>query len=402
MTMLAPLDRERLDDTTRLSVFSGAVLERDLDVQLQAIVNEAAEVTGFGIALVSLVLRRTQFFRAHVGLPTELTVSRSTDRCLSFCQYVVSSGTALIVEDAKSATELPQALVEQYGIRAYAGEPVYLGQQVAGTLCVLNEVPKTLSPSQRQVLHELAGRVSARLADLATVGVTTSMVGGAMRPVFGEIDNALTSMLACSSRLRLDTADLAGLVDTVRAAAAGEISIEECTRVLGILSTSEAVPVNIGSHVHELEENIHRVARSIHAARLLVAQADPKGTAVAEGIAAADTLAIHITKLIGGVRYAELSPVLRVSTLRVVFISVISIALRVLADELHASCTTEGIEVKITSGDSTAYLTLQLSSPAASSAMYRSVARLVDEHARDATGIAVTATGDGVFLTFSR
>ena len=50
------------------------------------------------------------------------------------------------VEDATREEELPQALVERYGVRAYLGIPVRIDQSVVGTLCVLDVEKRGFAP----------------------------------------------------------------------------------------------------------------------------------------------------------------------------------------------------------------------------------------------------------------
>jgi GAF domain-containing protein len=145
----SPLDREML-------------LESD-DPELNDIAAHAAEAIGAPIAIVSLILQRIQLFRAHVGLPPDLAVARATDRDASFCQFVVRDDDTFVVEHAAEDPRVPQDLVERYGIQAYLGAPVRIGGRTAGSLCVIDVVPREFGPEERARLSELAAQASGRL-----------------------------------------------------------------------------------------------------------------------------------------------------------------------------------------------------------------------------------------------
>jgi GAF domain-containing protein len=118
----------------RLLVLTGEALSRAPDAELQRIVAEVAEALEMPTALVSLVLTRTQYFRAQVGLPPDLANVAATDRDVSFCQFVVRDEAPLVVEDAKGDPKFPQLLVNEFGVRSYVGAPLHVGGAVVGSL----------------------------------------------------------------------------------------------------------------------------------------------------------------------------------------------------------------------------------------------------------------------------
>lgn len=209
-----------LDDSARLRVLDGAVLERRPDARLQQLVEQAAEVSGFPIALVSLVARQVQFFRAQVGLPPDLQVAQATDRDKSFCQFVVADDRALVVEDSQREPWLPRDLIERYGIRAYVGFPVRALGQTVGSLCVIDLQPRRLEEARLEQLRQLSQAVSARLEELARGWV---LVPGA------EAEQ--------SHRAWLAVAEAQSLASLGEQFARGRLSLEEFQRALGALCT---------------------------------------------------------------------------------------------------------------------------------------------------------------------
>jgi GAF domain-containing protein len=167
MSFIPPKDLSLLDNAERLASFEAPLLDSTPDPELQALVSEASTLTGFPIGLVSLVVRKIQFFRAQVGLPPDLVAMLATDRCTSFCQFVVARGECLEIEDATREPGLPRDLVERYGIRAYVGFPLKVRGRTVGSFCVIDAKPGRLKVEVLAKLAELSVRASARLEVLA-------------------------------------------------------------------------------------------------------------------------------------------------------------------------------------------------------------------------------------------
>ncbi len=213
------MDLSRLDSDARLRVLDGPLMERTPDPALQAVVEEAARTTDFPIALVSLVGSRIQFFRAQVGLPPELEAARATDRCSSFCQFVVAGERPLQVEDAEGDPSLPRELVERYGIRAYFGFPLRVGGQTVGSLCVIDVRARQLAAGSLEALARLAERASARLESLASSWAFASL---------GEGDRA--------HRAWLELVERQPLLSLSEQFSRGALSLPELQRALGVLA----------------------------------------------------------------------------------------------------------------------------------------------------------------------
>ncbi|QRK05861.1 GAF domain-containing protein [Archangium violaceum] len=227
MNSRLPEDLSALDDTGRLSSFDPALLDSTPDPELQAIVSEATALSGFPISLVSLVARKIQFFRAHVGLPPDLVAALATDRCTSFCQFVVAGEQGLEVEDATSMSSLPRDLIERYGIRAYVGFPVRVLGRTVGSLCVIDVKPARLEAEVLAKLEELALRVSARLERLAN-----------QKPVYKPLSEADEK----AWRAWMDVAELQPLMSLGERFSEGKLSLEEFQRGLGALAGLVAQP----------------------------------------------------------------------------------------------------------------------------------------------------------------
>ncbi|HEX8438209.1 GAF domain-containing protein [Archangium sp.] len=221
MSTRLPHDLSALDELGRLSTFDSALLDRAPDPELQALVTAASTLSGFPIALVSLVARQIQFFRAQVGLPADLAVARATDRCTSFCQFVVASDQCLLIEDATREPGLPKDLVERYGIRAYAGFPLRVMGRTVGAFCIIDAQPRRLEPTVVGQLKALARKASARLEALARQVPTAQVCSGPEQK---------------AHRAWLAVAEAQPLLYLSEQFASGKLSLEEFQRGMGALS----------------------------------------------------------------------------------------------------------------------------------------------------------------------
>jgi GAF domain-containing protein len=112
------------------------------------------------IALVSLVDRERQWFKACIGLDV-----RETHRDLAFCAHaILEPAEVLVVEDATQDPRFQESalVLGPPHIRFYAGAPIRTDAgHPLGTVCVIDTRPRTLSPSQRQGLQALARQTAA-------------------------------------------------------------------------------------------------------------------------------------------------------------------------------------------------------------------------------------------------
>lgn len=191
----------KLDDPRRLALFHRGRVTASDDPVLAAIVAAVAREADAPIALVSLVMDRVQIFRAAVGLPAELALARATNRCDSFCQFVVEEEDLFLVEDAPNDPRVPRALVERYGIIAYAGAPVRVAGHVLGSLCVIDVRPRTFSEAFLAALRQSAAQASERLRELGEVVEPEAPLVGAQIDPRGTVRvllRALTKMAAAA------------------------------------------------------------------------------------------------------------------------------------------------------------------------------------------------------------
>jgi len=121
----------------------------------------ASQIVGAPIALISLVDRDRQWFKSKFGWDID-----QTSRSVSFCAHAILGDTIFEVEDAtKDARFSGNPLVTgQPGIRFYAGIPLTSSEgENVGTLCTIDQIPRTLDEGQRRGLTIIARQVMAQI-----------------------------------------------------------------------------------------------------------------------------------------------------------------------------------------------------------------------------------------------
>jgi GAF domain-containing protein len=121
----------------------------------------AAHICEAPIALITLVDEHRQWFKSRYGL--NLT---ETSRDISFCAHALLGEGLLIVPDAtKDPRFADNPLVRaEPKIRFYAGAPLITPDGYAlGTLCVIDNLPRSLRPDQEKALRLLSRLVMTQL-----------------------------------------------------------------------------------------------------------------------------------------------------------------------------------------------------------------------------------------------
>ena len=145
-----------------LALYLLDVLDTESDPACDAIVALAARICAIPIALISLVDTNRQWFKARHGLDVSETPIE-----LAFCAYAVLQSEIFIVsdtwEDARFARH-PLVIGEPH-IRFYAGVPLVTDEGLAiGTLCIIDQRPRSLASEQKQALQSLAKHTMHLLA----------------------------------------------------------------------------------------------------------------------------------------------------------------------------------------------------------------------------------------------
>ncbi len=124
-----------------------------------------ARMLAVPVALVSLAEAGRQVFPGMVGLAEPWATSRQTPLSHSLCQHVITSGSPLVLPDARQDERTCTSLaIGDLGVVVYAGMPLTDGQgHVLGSLCAIDERPRVWSPQELADLNDLAAACSGEL-----------------------------------------------------------------------------------------------------------------------------------------------------------------------------------------------------------------------------------------------
>lgn len=147
-------DRQAALDALKLLDTPG---ERRFDL----ITESAREAFQVPMALVSLVDRNRQWFKAAQGLSVP-----QTDRCFSFCAHAILKSEVFEIPDASRDDRFRDnpLVTGPPHVRFYAGVPVRAAAGLPlGTLCILDTEPRRLDALEQMRLKSLAGWLETEL-----------------------------------------------------------------------------------------------------------------------------------------------------------------------------------------------------------------------------------------------
>ena len=151
---------------------------------LDSVVRQAASICKTPIALISLVDRDRQWFKARIGLELQ-----EIPRYTSFCAHAILDTQLFEVMDARADPRFADSplVTGKTAIRFYAGMPLVTSDGLAlGTLCIMDRERRVLSSKQRESLRDLATMVAALLdsRQVAAAAVQLSLI---LHEAFDEI-----------------------------------------------------------------------------------------------------------------------------------------------------------------------------------------------------------------------
>jgi len=138
-----------------------AILDTPPEARFDRITRIAKRHYNVAISLVSLVDTERQWFKSRQGLD-----ARETPREISFCGHTILEDNIFYVSDTLNDVRFSDNPLVTDGpkIRFYAGAPLHApnGQRV-GTLCIIDDQPRTFTQDELSVLRDLADGVEAEL-----------------------------------------------------------------------------------------------------------------------------------------------------------------------------------------------------------------------------------------------
>ena len=137
------------------------ILDTEPERAFDDLTHLAAHLCGTPIALITLVDADRQWFKARVGLSVS-----ETARSVSFCAHAIKHPDLFVVNDTTRDERFRDNpfVVNDPQLRFYAGAPLVTADGHAlGTICVVDRVPRDLTPEQRDALEALRRQVMAQL-----------------------------------------------------------------------------------------------------------------------------------------------------------------------------------------------------------------------------------------------
>ena len=153
------------DETMRLqSLHSLKILDTHPEDRYDRITRLATRVFDVPIALVSLIDKDRQWFKSRQGLD-----ACETSREISFCGHAIIQDGVFIVEDTlldQRFSDNP-LVTDEPNIRFYAGYPLKSQTgRMLGTLCLIDQVPRSFSEEDAEMLQEMGQMVEEELHSL--------------------------------------------------------------------------------------------------------------------------------------------------------------------------------------------------------------------------------------------
>jgi GAF domain-containing protein len=153
-------------DPNRLAALQRTgLLDSEPDERFDGMARLAARVLHAPTALVSLVDKDRQFFKACFGLAEPWASQRETPLSHSFCQHAVAAKRPLIVDDAREHPTLrDNPAIRDLHVIAYVGIPLIGSDgEALGTLCVIDDRPRHWRAEETSLLQEIANTVVAQI-----------------------------------------------------------------------------------------------------------------------------------------------------------------------------------------------------------------------------------------------
>lgn len=138
------------------------ILDTAPEQRFDRIVAFAAEEFDVPVVLLSFVDSHRQWFKARLGLDV-----CETPRETSFCAHAILAPQLFLVEDAREDPRFVDnpLVTGAPHVRFYAGAPLQApGGALVGTLCLIDQRPRTLDAIDRTILGNLCKLVEEELA----------------------------------------------------------------------------------------------------------------------------------------------------------------------------------------------------------------------------------------------
>ena len=164
------------DEQARLETLRSLdILDTLPEERFDRLARMAKRMFGVPIALVSLVDENRQWFKSSIGLVD----ASETSRDVSFCGHAILDNGVFVIpntlEDPRFADN--PLVLNDLNIRFYAGCPLAVNGYKLGTLCIIDQTPRSFGKEDIEALKDLASMVERELAavQLSTLDELTNI-----------------------------------------------------------------------------------------------------------------------------------------------------------------------------------------------------------------------------------
>ena len=227
------------------------ILDTPREKEFDDVVDLARRICGTTVAVINLIDAGRQWFKAEVGIG-----ARETPLATSLCAHVILAGDYVEIPDTRADARFadnPLCLAEP-GFRFYAGAVLRTAEGLPiGTVCVLDEAPRTLSALQRDALILLAAQVMRQLDLRATLAREALL----RREIDHRVKNSLQSVGAFVRLQRRQPA--ANVEDTMLAV---ERQITAVATLHDMISEIDDDWLDLGDYLDRLTRQLATIAAS--------------------------------------------------------------------------------------------------------------------------------------------
>ena len=149
------------NEQQRLATLRGyEILDTEPEAAFDDLTLLASYVCQTPVALISLIDADRQWFKSKIGVSVT-----ETSRDIAFCATAILQPDVFVVPDTSQDERFAEnpLVVSEPKVRFYAGATLMTDGQALGTLCVVDHVPRELSPEQLEALRALSRQVLAQL-----------------------------------------------------------------------------------------------------------------------------------------------------------------------------------------------------------------------------------------------